>query len=212
MLENFVGTQGHFVLTRIKNSLVVIRPNGISGNFFDFVGKDFACFQILDLNVVDSPSNNVDAENGQFIVGTDAQTSQLEIRMSFCHFVAIEHDFFFGRKAFLFSGINGVVFSGFESGDVVITIVQIRNRLVVFLNPALHFLEQFLLECLGVGSHFFVIVIFLVQIINHFRIFPVVQPKVIVNSLVAEFFQFFGNYFGNWWLYYFWHILGFQIK
>ena len=131
--------------------------------------------------------------------------------MSFCQFIAIEHDFLFSRKTFFFSGINRVIFPGFKTSDVVITIVKVRHRFVVFLNSSLHFFKQCLLKNFSMRSHFFVIRILFIKIIYDFWIFPVIQPKVIINSHIAEFLYFFRYYFGDRGLYFFWHILSFEI-
>ena len=109
--------------------------------------------------------------------------------MPLCHVVTIEQQFFSCIQAFLFSRVNRVLFAFFVSGNVPVTIQFIRNRRIIFFDPALHFLKKFLLKFLGMGGHFMEILVLSVQVIKNLLVFPIVHPIVIIDSHIAVLFK-----------------------
>src|SRR5690606_8804413 len=124
------------------------------------------------------------------IVRTYRYTSYSIVRLTFSHLVYIQKNLLLSiQRTFLTTDLI-VLFSFFRTRVVIITVMEIRYRLVLFLDAALHLFEKLILQLFGAGHHRFGIGIFGLKISDNFcgiwSLFEVVvQPIIIIYHRIS---------------------------
>ena len=65
---------------------------------------------------------------------------------------------------------------------------EVRDTLIILFDSAFHFFKKAIMKLLGGFHHLSEVVIFLVEVVDDFRIFPVIHPIVVIDALMSVYF------------------------
>ncbi len=179
------------VFNRVKQRFVVVSPNNVSGGVGDGILKQLTGSKVFNENGVFPAAYCIGAVGQQFVVFAYRETADVEIGKSFGHFVAIEQDFFFSTLFLFFPNPNRMFFAFVIALHIPVAIQIIRHRLIGRLDAPGDFLKQRILKVFGIFKLCFGVGIFGFEIFNHFRIFALVEPVIIIHTRITVDGQFF---------------------
>ena len=186
----------------IIDVLIVVRPNCFSGTVADFIGINFTCFKILEVNRVNSAPDFIIGITRNLIVRAHGYTSDLEKFLAFRKNIRINQNFLFIVQRLKFSRENRIFLSFLVAYNIPVLVEKIRQRLIIFLVARLHFLEKFFLKFLRVFHDEVTVSVFSFKVFLNFGVFPLVHPEITVGALIAVNFQYFICFFCYWGLHF----------
>lgn len=145
MTKDAMGAEGLGILSRIEDGPVVVGPGEIAGDIGDHVFQDLAAVELLESNLVDSPTLGVDGISEEVLVGADPGELQCEKRLSLRQLVAVNQDLFRGCEGLPLATMDGVLTACLEARVVEVIVAPVRNRLIVGLQPSFYLLEDLFL-------------------------------------------------------------------
>src|SRR5687767_10655382 len=124
--------------------------------------------------------------------------------MPFGQIVYVQQNMLRSIKASFLPAINSVLLSFFVPVVIVVTVFKYRYRLIRFLYPRLHFIEQGISQIFYVAENPFSVLILLCEIFydlifsrTFFEVF--IHPVIVIDATVAMHANFNWNFFGNRW-------------
>ena len=148
--------------------------------------------QIPQLDGVNAPTHRVLAKGQIAVVKTDTFAANRKIAVRLGHLGYVEDDFLWGVLSAFFAGVKRVFGAFFKTVLVPIAIFKIGHRLVVLLEASHHFGVKGFPKIFRIGHNRLGIGIFGVEVGQHFGILALLEPKIIVDALVAVGDQYFG--------------------
>ena len=152
-------------------------------------------FQIIEMDPILPSPHSIDGESQVTIIGTDRQIANAAKIKAFGHSIDIQKNTdvagIFGRG----STINRVLLAVLGTTKINVPPFGIRHRGIRLFDPCLGFLGQFRLESPSGSQPALHVVVFRVQIIKDFLIFPFTEPVVFVDTGVPVGRQGLGHFF-----------------
>ena len=115
--------------------------------------------------------------------------------MALCQRISIQHDLFRVVQRIFFTGEDRVFLPLFVAGVIKKTVALIGNGHVRLFDSSFDFLEELLLQRLGMSHDAIGIFVLGLEIGENLRVIAIPQPVVVVHTRVAMFFKLGGNLF-----------------
>ena len=131
----------------------------------------------------------------QILIGAQRPAADGKKIMALCQHVGIEHDLFRLIQRTFPARENGILLPLFVAGVIKKTVALIGNGHVRLFDSSFDFLEELLLQRLGMSHDAIGILVLGVEIGENLRVIATPQPVVVVHTQVAMFFKFGGNLF-----------------
>ncbi len=154
--------------------LVVCGPGHAAGGARYVILQYLAGFQVFYPQGINAPAKRILSVSQVPVVEAYVAAPHGIIIVGFRQLVHIEHDLLFRFQVFFLARVDGVFFSFFVAGKVVIAVVLEGYRLVVLLDPAYDLVEEFFLKIPGMGQDFVQVFVFGGQVADDLRVFPLV--------------------------------------
>ena len=180
----------------VEEGTVVVGPGEVGGDVGEDVAEPLAGRQVLEAHREEIPSNGVDGVGHQVLCGADLDIVKCEIFMSFSHGGDVEHDFLVGFEGPLLTAVDEVLASFDLARVVEVVVALVGDAVIVLLDPADDFVEELLLERLGVLHDGFEVVVLGLEVGDDLGVLAHLEPVVVVDADVAVGLELVGNHFG----------------
>ena len=185
MAPDLMGAQGLGILVGVEQHPAALGPDQVGCNVFDGAGAHGTRFEVLEPDGVIASAHGIHGEGSQLVIAADGQSPQGEKSVTLGQLIGVDDDLFIGVHAAFSAGINGVVQALFVARVIPVTIQFIGHAFRGRIQARHHLIENCIFQRRRRCHHGFGVGVFLFQVANDLRVFPITHPVVGVDPGVA---------------------------